>query len=125
MIDRFERFSMAISEISRHWHKIAAEELEKYGLKGPHAIYLPAMYQHQDGITAARLADLCGRDKADVSRMMTIMEQKGLVLRDGANKKGVKDSSVIGCSACINNSDCICQGIQRLTHFGKSIIKSN
>lgn len=85
MIDRFERFSMAISEISRHWHKIAAEELEKYGLKGPHAIYLTAMYQHQDGITAARLAELCGRDKADVSRMMTIMEQKGLVLRDGAN----------------------------------------
>ena len=85
MIDRFERFSLAIAEISRYWHKIAAEELEKYGLKGPHAIYLIALYQQKDGITAARLAEICGRDKADVSRMMTIMEQQGLVLRDGAN----------------------------------------
>ena len=33
MVDRFERFSFAISEISRCWHKIAAEEMEAYGLK--------------------------------------------------------------------------------------------
>lgn len=85
MIDRFERFSIAIAEISRYWHKIAAEELERYGLKGPHAIYLTTMYQYPDGITATRLTELCGRDKSDVSRMMTIMEQKGLVLRDGIN----------------------------------------
>ena len=85
MIDRFERFSIAIAEISRYWHKIAAEELERYGLKGPHAIYLTTLYQYPDGITASRLAELCGRDKSDVSRLMTIMEQKGLVLRDGVN----------------------------------------
>ena len=38
MIERFERFSFAISEISRYWHKITATEMEKYGLKGaqPH-----------------------------------------------------------------------------------------
>lgn len=30
MVDRFERFSFAISEISRCWHKLAAEEMEKY-----------------------------------------------------------------------------------------------
>lgn len=85
MIDRFERFSIAISEISRYWHKIAADELEKYGLKGPHSIYLTALYQFEDGVTAARLAELCGRDKSDVSRMMTIMEQRGLVTRCGTN----------------------------------------
>ena len=85
MIDRFERFSIAISEISRYWHKIAADELERYGLKGPHSIYLTTLYQFEDGITAARLAELCGRDKSDVSRMMTIMEEKGLVSRTGAN----------------------------------------
>ena len=85
MIDRFERFSVAIGEISRYWHKIAADELEKYGLKGSHSIYLTALYHFEDGITATRLAELCGRDKSDVSRMMTIMEQKGLVIKTGAN----------------------------------------
>ena len=83
MIDRFERFSMAIFEISRHWHKIAADEMEKYGLKGPHCIYLLTMHQHPEGITASALSELCGRDKADVSRMMSIMEQKGLVAKHG------------------------------------------
>ena len=33
MVDRFEKFSLAISEISRYWHKIAAEELKPYELK--------------------------------------------------------------------------------------------
>lgn len=83
MIDRFERFSMAIFEISRHWHKIAADEMEKYGLKGPHCIYLLTMRQHPEGITASALGELCGRDKADVSRMMSIMEKKGLVSKHG------------------------------------------
>ena len=83
MVERFERFSYAISEISRYWHKIASDEMEKYGLKSPHAIYLTTMYHYEDGLHAARLGELCGKDKSDVSRMMSIMEKKGLVKREG------------------------------------------
>ena len=83
MVDRFERFSFAISEISRYWHKITAEEMEKYGLKGPHSVYLTAMYRYPDGITAPQLCELCGKDKSDVSRAMSLMEQKGLVRKEG------------------------------------------
>lgn len=86
MVDRFERFSYAISEISRCWHKLAAEEMAKYGLKGPHALYLVTMRRHSDGITAAQLCDVCGRDKADVSRAVSIMEEKGLISRQGVNR---------------------------------------
>ena len=82
MVDRFERFSFAISEISRYWHKITAEEMEKYGLKGPHSVYLTAMYRYPDGITAPQLCELCGKDKSDVSRAMSLMEQKGLVRKE-------------------------------------------
>jgi DNA-binding MarR family transcriptional regulator len=85
MVERFERFSFIISEISRYWHKIAADEMEKYGLKGPHAVYLTSLYQHDEGIHAARLCELCGKDKSDVSRMMSIMESKGLVMKCGDN----------------------------------------
>ncbi len=87
MLNRFERFSLAISEISRCWHKLAAEELAKYELNSPHAVYLNTLYQHQDGITAARLGELCCKNKADVSRMVSILEQKGLVKKEstGAN----------------------------------------
>ena len=81
MIDRFERFSLAISEISRYWHKLAAEELSKYGLKGPHATYLTAMCKYPDGITAPQLCEMCGKDKSDASRMIAILEEKGLVTK--------------------------------------------
>ena len=78
MISRFERFSFVISEISRHWHHIAADEMVKYGLKGHHALYLITMKRYPDGITATQLADICSRDKSDVSRAMSLMEEKGL-----------------------------------------------
>lgn len=84
MLNRFERFSLAISEINRCWHKLAAEELAKYDLNSPHAVYLNTLYQHADGITAARLGELCCKDKADVSRMISIMEKKGLVQKESS-----------------------------------------
>lgn len=82
MIDRFERFSYAISEISRHWHKLTADEMEKHGLKGTHSVYLLTLLRFPDGITAPQLCEMCGRDKADVSRMMSIMEKKGMVTKE-------------------------------------------
>lgn len=81
MANRFERFTYAIFEISKHWHKIAAEEMEKYGLKGPHAVYLVTIQRHPEGLTAAKLCELCSRDKSDVSRAVSLMEKKGLIIK--------------------------------------------
>ena len=79
MQNRFARFSLAISEIDRCWHKLAAEEMSKYELNSPHAVYLTTLYDFPEGITAAKLGELCGKNKSDVSRMISIMEKKGLV----------------------------------------------
>ncbi len=86
MEDRFERFSQAISQINRHWRKLAAEEMEPYGLKGPHCAYLLALFRHPAGLTAPQLVEICRKDKADVSRMMKILEQKGMVRKDGSHQ---------------------------------------
>ena len=59
MIDRFERFSLALSEIYRDWHKIAADELACYGLKSSHAIYLTTMSHYKEGISAPKLCEIC------------------------------------------------------------------
>lgn len=83
MTDRFERFSYAISEIYRCWHRIAAAEMEKRGLKGSCAVYLMALLRASEGISAPRLGEICGRDKADVSRMLGVMQHEGLVSREG------------------------------------------
>jgi len=82
MLNRFARFSLAIAEIDRCWHKLAAEEMVKYDLNSPHAVYLNTLYQYPDGITAAKLGELCCKNKADVSRMVTILEKKGLVRKE-------------------------------------------
>ncbi|MBQ5319266.1 MAG: winged helix-turn-helix transcriptional regulator [Oscillospiraceae bacterium] len=89
MIDRFEKFSYFISEISHHWHKIANDVMNEYGLKGPHSVYFTTLYQYPDGITATRLGEICSRDKADVSRAVSLMEKKGLVIKEGSNYRAL------------------------------------
>lgn len=90
MIDRFNKFSSLIFEVSRHWHKITADEMEKYDLKGAYAVYLSALYRSPGGITSAKLAEMCCRDKADVSRAITIMEQKGMIVKISPNNNSYR-----------------------------------
>lgn len=79
MLERFAKFSLSIAEIDRCWHKLAADEMAKYDLNSPHAVYLNMLYEYDEGITAANLGELCCKNKADVSRMVAILEKKGLV----------------------------------------------
>ena len=48
------------------------------------------MSRHEEGITAAKLCEICGKDKADVSRMTSILEEKGLVTREDVNKNSYR-----------------------------------
>ena len=82
MLNRFSKFSLLISEIDRCWHKLAAEEMANYDLNSPHAVYLTTLYSFEEGITAAKLGELCCKNKADVSRMVAILEKKGLVRKE-------------------------------------------
>ena len=86
MLDRFERFSFAISELSRYWHKITADEMESYGLKGPYVVYFTTLYRYPEGLSAVKLGELCCRDKADVSRAISVLEKKGLIMKDKSKK---------------------------------------
>ena len=83
MVERFERFSLAISEISYNWHKLSADEMKKYGLKSTHSVYLLTLFKYPEGLTAPQLCELCGKDKSDVSRMMAILEEKEFVKKEG------------------------------------------
>ena len=86
MIDRFEKFSLSISELYYYLHKITRDEMEEYGLNGPHAIYFFILYRHKDGLTCAELSEKSFRNKSDVSRAMTLFEEKGLAVKKGGTK---------------------------------------
>lgn len=85
MVDRFKQFSFSIFEISRCWHKLASDVMSRYDLKGPYAIYLVVLLNNPDGLTSAQLTEFCCRDKADVSRALSVMESSGIVYREREN----------------------------------------
>ncbi|MDO4607862.1 MAG: MarR family transcriptional regulator [Clostridia bacterium] len=87
MIDRYEHFTYANNEINKFLRKIAGDEMKKHGLKSPHAIYFTVLSNNTEtGLTATQLCELSGRDKADVSRMLALMEEKGLVVKKGTHQ---------------------------------------
>lgn len=84
MFTRFEQFCTAVSMIHHSIQKIQRVEMTKYGLKGPHAQCLLIMARYPEGITAARLCEVCDKDKAAVSRMMVELEEKGMISRESS-----------------------------------------
>lgn len=81
MVNRFVRFSYAIAEIDRSLHKIMSDEMCSLGLRGPHAVYITWLNMHTEGLTAAELAKLTDKNKADVSRAMVELESRGIIER--------------------------------------------
>lgn len=81
MISKYELFTQSVSSLHHDIQKIERVEMAKFGLKGPHAQCLLAMSRYPEGITAARLCEVCEKDKAAVSRTVADLEGAGLVFR--------------------------------------------
>ena len=88
MISKYELFSGVVSSLYHDIQRIERTEMARYGLKGPHAQCLVVLARHPEGITAARLCELCEKDKAAVSRTVAELEEAGLLLRK--EKKGIR-----------------------------------
>ncbi len=89
MLSRFEQFSSVISGISRSIQKLERDEMVKYGGKGAFANYLVVLSRYPEGLTAAKLCELCDKDKAAVSRIVCEMESKGLIKREGSRYRSL------------------------------------
>jgi DNA-binding MarR family transcriptional regulator len=87
MIGRFEQFCTAISSIQHSVSRIERMEMEKYGLKGPHAQCMLVMARNPRGITASELCVTCDKDKAAISRTLAELEAAGMLTRIDPNGK--------------------------------------
>ena len=85
MISKYELFSSSVSSLSRNIQRIERTEMAKFGLKGPHAQCLLVMSRFPQGITAARLCEVCDKDKAAISRTVAELEEQGLIARPEKN----------------------------------------
>lgn len=79
MRNRFETFAGSVIELNRYLQKIKDMEMKQFGLKGTHAMCLYYLGQHNEGLTAARLTELCKEDKSAISRCLSGLIDKGLV----------------------------------------------
>lgn len=87
MIGRFEQFFSAITSIHRSILKVERMEMAKYGLKATNTQCLIAMERFPEGITAARLCEVCEKDKAAISRTIAELEAAGMVTRSDPEGK--------------------------------------
>ena len=90
MADNFEKFSLALSEADHYLHKITRDEMEEYGLSGSHAIYFFILLRHSEGMTCAELSEAAFKNKADVSRTVTLFEKKGLLIKKGDTRNNYR-----------------------------------
>ena len=87
MIDRFEQLTYFIYGIYRDIQKIEKDEMEKLGLRGSYAQYLLALSRFPEGLTSARLCEICDKDKAATSRIVSELISLGFVRRgDGSTR---------------------------------------
>ena len=78
MEGRFETFTILIAKVSRCIYKIKTGEMAEYDLKSSHVSCLYYLYK-ANSLTAKELCDLCGEDKANISRAIRYLEEQGYV----------------------------------------------
>lgn len=89
-MDLFHTFTVEIMEIHRSIQRIKTEEMKEFGLKGLHVSCLYYIYNQREGITLKELCELCGEDKAAVSRSLTSLKKDGYVVNENEEGKRYK-----------------------------------
>ena len=89
--DRFELFDVSVSLICKSIQKIKSEKVLQYGLKSSHVLFLVQLGRSEDGLTAGELSEVGHVDKAQISRVISELMNKGYVtklcLRQGQKYK--------------------------------------
>ena len=87
MQNRFETFTLLISRVNRAIQKIKSEEMAEFNLKSSHVSCLYYLYK-ENSLTARDLCEICGEDKANISRSIKYLETNGyLVCESTAGKR--------------------------------------
>lgn len=86
MQNRFETFTLLISGINRAIQKIKTEEMAGFNLKSSHVSCLYYLYK-ENSLTARDLCEICGEDKANISRSIKYLESNGYLVCESAVQK--------------------------------------
>lgn len=77
-MNRFELFTVLVAKAGRCIHKIKSQEMMEFKLKSSHVSCLYYLYKVKT-LTAKEICDMCGEDKANISRAIKFLEGEGYV----------------------------------------------
>lgn len=81
--NQFEIFSSSVLQLAKTVQQIKSRKMAEYGLKGTNALCLcEIMESGEEGLSATELSHCCEIDKAQVSRCMNELIEKGFVYRN-------------------------------------------
>lgn len=86
-MDRFNKFTVTVNSLVRNIHKIKSGEMAKLGLKSTHVSCLYYLYKEGGAMTARELCDVCGEDKAAISRAVDMLGREGYLYCEGGAKR--------------------------------------
>lgn len=89
MEERFEHFTLLITQIGRYIRRIKTEAMAEFDLKSTHLSCIYYLYK-KGALTATELSEMCDEDKASISRSMVYLEEKGYIVCDTKTKKRYK-----------------------------------
>ena len=79
-MERYKVFTLAITNITRSIRKIKTVEMAKWNLKSQHVSCIYYLYE-KGVLTATELCEICGEDKANISRSIEYLEEYGYIAR--------------------------------------------
>jgi len=84
IVDKFEMIiPVYINRLNKNLQKIYDELLKPYGLSKFHAFYLMFLMKFDKGLKLIELNEKIGCDKANTSRAIMDMENKGIIVKEG------------------------------------------
>ena len=86
----FELFSNAVSQLIKAMQFLKSRKMAEYDLKGTTYLCLCQIYESESGLNAGELAERGEIDKAQVSRCVSELTEKGFIYRDDRDGRRYK-----------------------------------
>ena len=85
-MERFERFTVLITNITRSIRRIKNEEMVRWNLRSHHVSCVYYLYK-KGALTSKKLCDICNEDKANISRSIDYLEAEGFITQKNNKQK--------------------------------------
>ena len=89
--ERYKQFTNLITSIARAISRIKKVEMANFGLKGKQVQCLFVLHGQEKGSTVSELAEMCGEDKASISRTIHELEEQDYLYFDAKEKQKYKN----------------------------------